>query len=470
MKRYILTFILAALCIANAVAQRKPAVPRNLDLSMPDSLPSATSSLDDEMEALDEVIEFPGNIRRGDNIVARGDSGSWLYNIQAKLDKACDAKLFETSQIGMCIYDLTDNQLVYAINPTHRMRPASSMKVVTAVTGLNYLGGDYQFTTRLYTTGSIVDSLHTLRGNVYVVGGMDPKLGATDLSAMAACLKNAGIDSIRGRIYMDVSMRKDEPMGWGWCWDDGYGPLTALMYDAHDTFAANWLSALKAVGIWVENVAISKATLPLKGVTLRLTRRHSIDDILKPMLKNSNNTYAESMFYNLAALSGKKNATRKEAESYVNQLITKFGYKTGNYQIADGSGVSLYDYVTPQLLVRFLRHAWSNTTIREHFYPALPIAGVDGTLASRMKTGKATGNVHAKTGTVNGVSSLTGYVKATNGHDLAFSIINMGIVSSSTGRQFQDKICEILASTKETPRPVAPEPAASADATSPTIQ
>ena len=62
------------------------------------------------------------------------------------------------------------------------------------------------------------------------------------------------------------------------------------------------------------------------------------------------------------------------------------------------------------------------------FYESLPIAGVDGTLQNRMKQTKARGNVHAKTGSVTGVSSLAGYVKAADGHQLAFVIINQNVL------------------------------------------
>ena len=77
-------------------------------------------------------------------------------------------------------------------------------------------------------------------------------------------------------------------------------------------------------------------------------------------------------------------------------------------------------------------------------YASMPIAGIDGTLDDRMRRGHAHGNVHAKTGTVTGVSALAGYCTAANGHKLCFSIINMGIRRSATGRRFQDRVCEAL--------------------------
>ena len=92
----------------------------------------------------------------------------------------------------------------------------------------------------------------------------------------------------------------------------------------------------------------------------------------------------------------------------------------------------------------FLRYAYANDLIYPHLITAMPIAGVDGTLEKRMRSGFAHTNVKAKTGTVTGVSALTGYCTSANGHLLCFSIINMGIRKADIGRNFQDHVCEAL--------------------------
>ena len=126
------------------------------------------------------------------------------------------------------------------------------------------------------------------------------------------------------------------------------------------------------------------------------------------------------------------------------RLLYRLGLDPVNYTIADGSGLSLYSYVTAEMLVKLLRFAYDNRSIYNHLYPALPIAGVDGTLENRMKTAPCRNNVHAKTGTVSGVSTLAGYCQASNGHDLCFAILNQGVIKASDGRAFQDRICEAL--------------------------
>ena len=116
-----------------------------------------------------------------------------------------------------------------------------------------------------------------------------------------------------------------------------------------------------------------------------------------------------------------------------------------NYNIVDGSGVSMYNYISPDLLVAYLKYAYTHKEIFEPFYEALPIAGVDGTLRYRMRKSNVFRNVHAKTGTVKGVSSLAGYVRSAKGDLLAFAIINQNVLSGRKARLFQDKVCEILA-------------------------
>ncbi|MBQ2301238.1 MAG: D-alanyl-D-alanine carboxypeptidase, partial [Bacteroidaceae bacterium] len=79
--------------------------------------------------------------------------------------------------------------------------------------------------------------------------------------------------------------------------------------------------------------------------------------------------------------------------------------------------------------------------IHKQLLTSLPISGFDGTLKKRMIGTPAEGNVRAKTGSVSGIASLAGYITASNGHVLAFAIINQGVAPLSTGRAFQDNIC-----------------------------
>jgi D-alanyl-D-alanine carboxypeptidase/D-alanyl-D-alanine-endopeptidase (penicillin-binding protein 4) len=90
--------------------------------------------------------------------------------------------------------------------------------------------------------------------------------------------------------------------------------------------------------------------------------------------------------------------------------------------VRDGSGLSRHDYVTPEALVRVLAAMRRDSAFRV-FYDALPVAGVDGTIAGRMKGTPAAGNVRAKTGTIDRARSLSGYVTTADGELLVFSML-----------------------------------------------
>ena len=377
------------------------------------------------------------------NTVAIEDTTTWTGKMQQRLDSLINLPLFETTQLGLYVYDLTADRDLACVNHRQRMRPASNQKVVTAISALHYLGSDYRFKTQMYLTGEITtDSI--LEGDICFVGYMDPILSRGEVYQMALALSKAGIDSIAGVIYLDLSFKDTKEWGWGWCWDDDLIPLHPLLVEKKDRFVSEILQDLSSVGI--QGASIDRVVqLPCPpSARLFCEATHTMEQVLDRMMKKSDNYYAESMFYQLAARNGRKHASRKDAASCINQLIREVGLSPSSYQIADGSGLSLYNYVSPELLVRLLRYAWNNESIRSYLYPSLPIAGVDGTLEKRMRKTAAEGNIHAKTGTVDGISSLSGYATSPEGHVLVFAIINQGVTKASVGRDFQDKVCELL--------------------------
>lgn len=359
--------------------------------------------------------------------------------LQDGLDSLLQDELLLTSQLGLCVYDLTDDTLLYAYQAKQRMRPASTEKLVTAVTALSELGSDYRFATRLFYTGEIRGRV--LHGDLYVVGGFDPCFGKEDLLSFGKALKKSDVDSITGRLYADVSMKDTLQWGWGWCWDDDMPVLTPLLYGKKNIFIRAFSEMLHGLGI--RYVFGGQARCPQNGVLLA-GRTRQLADVLHPMMKESDNLCAEALFYQLAARTGKPYASRKEAMYYIERLIGRLGYDPGKYIVADGSGVSLYNYLTPELEIAFLRYAYRDEAVFSPLYISLPIAGVDGTLKKRMRKGKAYGNVRAKTGTLEGVSTLAGYARSGNNHLLAFCIMNQGVERVAAAQDFQDKVCEWL--------------------------
>jgi D-alanyl-D-alanine carboxypeptidase/D-alanyl-D-alanine-endopeptidase (penicillin-binding protein 4) len=167
--------------------------------------------------------------------------------------------------------------------------------------------------------------------------------------------------------------------------------------------------------------------------------------VLQRALKKSDNLSAEALLRHLALLNGKsQGVSAADGIAVIERLISRIGLRPQDYSLVDGSGVSLYNYVSPELLLSFLKYAHAHPEIYRPLREALPIAGIDGTLAHRMQGKGVRGKVRAKTGTVTGVSSLVGYAEAANGHLLAFVIINQNVLRVKEARNFQDSVCAEL--------------------------
>lgn len=384
--------------------------------------------------------EKVGETLPADTLVRDSLSLKWPQSAVHGIDRLLEADMFQTSQVGLMVYDLTADSVIYRHNERQMMRPASTMKLVTAIAAIDRLGGSYQTKTELCYTGRIAD--RTLEGDIYCVGGMDPLFNADDMSAFVESIRKMGVDTIRGHLYADKSMKDYDLLGEGWCWDDDNPVLTPLIYGRKDQFMERFERELRESGLVVQAFA-STAVKPDTAFCI-CARYHTIDQILMRMMKESDNLYAESLFYQLAASGGARPASARHARQYIRRLIDKVGLHGQRYRIADGSGLSLYNYVTAELEVRLLRYAYRYQNIYIHLLPSLPKAGVDGTLEKRMHGTFTKDNVKAKTGTLTGVISLAGYCTAANGHQLCFAILNQGVMRASDARHFQDRVCEVL--------------------------
>lgn len=359
-------------------------------------------------------------------------------SLKKRVKELLDDEIFDRTLVGIYIYDLTDDRPVFMHNERQCMRPASNEKIVTAVTALRRLGTDYQLGTELYAKPAGEEGA----AHLWIRGGYDPLFGAEDMQAFMQKLQEIGVTKVDGAIGLDLTMKDSKQWGWGWCWDDDEVPLTPLLYDNRDKFVSELKTAMNEAGFeW--NGATRKDEVPDDAEQV-CRRTHTIDQLLLPMMKRSDNSMAEALFYQIAASDSIPRAGRKQAVRHVENLIRELDLDPAHYQIADGSGLSLYNYLSPELLGHLLRYAYNHEAIYNHLLPSMPVAGEDGTLRKRMKGTAAEGNVRAKTGTVEGVSTLSGYCTTAEGHLLCFSIMNQGIRRTSTGRNFQDRVCAAL--------------------------
>ena len=151
----------------------------------------------------------------------------WPQSLRHNLDRLAASSMFATSQLAMMVYDFSADSVLYALNERQLMRPASTMKLITAITAIDKLGGSYQFNTDLCYTGKVEQN--TLNGNIYCVGGFDPRFNSDDMRAFVEAIRKMGVDTIRGNIYADKSMKDDNLYGEGWCWDDDNPVLSPLL-------------------------------------------------------------------------------------------------------------------------------------------------------------------------------------------------------------------------------------------------
>jgi serine-type D-Ala-D-Ala carboxypeptidase/endopeptidase (penicillin-binding protein 4) len=172
-----------------------------------------------------------------------------------------------------------------------------------------------------------------------------------------------------------------------------------------------------------------------------------LSEIIKPLLKTSQNLYAETLVRTLG-LAMRREGSFAAGKEIVEENLTRMGIKKGTYVYADGSGLSRQNLLSPDLMLNILRFI-SQRECFQTFYDALAIASVDGTLEERMRGTKAANNVHAKTGAFASARAISGYVRTAEGEMLAFSIIcNNFLTQGQAVEAAQDAALDLLASFK----------------------
>ena len=178
-------------------------------------------------------------------------------------------------------------------------------------------------------------------------------------------------------------------------------------------------------------------------------REHRLDSVLTYMNLVSDNLSAENVLKTMAAeKTGTAGSAAAGAEE-VKRFLAGIGIDTARIVIADGSGVSRYNLTSAEALTTLLAAMRRRTDIYRTWYQTLPVAGVSGTMSGRMRGTRAQGNLRAKTGTLEGVSSLSGYVTTADGEELAFAILMQHFpLRAREYRRVQDRIGTFLAGLK----------------------
>lgn len=176
-------------------------------------------------------------------------------------------------------------------------------------------------------------------------------------------------------------------------------------------------------------------------IVARLTPPPLVRD-LRETAKVSQNLHAELLLRRLGRLSG--NGSIADGAAEVRRVLDRAGVPRRAADFSDGSGMSTYNRVSPRGVVAFLRWAamqpWGAA-----WRATLPIGGVDGTLARRFRGGPLEGRVFAKTGSLNQVSALAGYLVAKSGRTLAFALYANDIPEGAGAVKAMDAALEIVA-------------------------
>lgn len=180
------------------------------------------------------------------------------------------------------------------------------------------------------------------------------------------------------------------------------------------------------------------------GMTLIYTQHSpTLKEILKGLMKRSQNMYAETMV-RIMGLEKSGIGSFEEGKKVVEEVLTGFGIKPGTYAYVDGSGLTRYNYVSPDQIINILKGMRQNK-LWDVWIDLFPVAGVDGTLRTRMKGTSAEGNVKAKTGTISNVRGLSGYMTAENGEEIVFSfLVNGHLRSGLDTEKITDRVLEML--------------------------
>ncbi len=348
-----------------------------------------------------------------------------------------------------------------------RPRPlASNMKLFTTATALGRFGSQARLSTGVLSEGEI-DANGVLHGSLYLKGGGDPALGTpgfygrflgglgTNLFALKRQLRQAGLRAVTGRFYADDTVF-DRLRGVA---DSGYatspyiGPLSGLSLNsgyssssgssfASDPakVAARKLSrALRGAGVEIPT-AIALGATPSSAETLAVVHSPSIELLAEATNVPSNNFFAEMLIKGIGARFGAAGSTAAGAA-----VVESFARARGAaLRAVDGSGLTRSSASSPAAVVRFLR-AVHDEEIGDDFVQSLALAGREGTVADRMHGTAAYGRCRTKTGTLTGVSNLSGYCFNRSGKLAIFSILMGSVRDLGLAHVEQDQIAAEIA-------------------------
>lgn len=390
-----------------------------------------------------------------------------------RLTAAVDALLARQGGTS-CLTVSSAGRAIVARNAGEPLVPASLTKLVTAVAALEVLGPEHRFRTTVLAAGP----------DLHLVGGGDPLLGTasyaarfenqpqlrTPLEDLADAVVAAGVTSVEGRIVGDDGRydadRYPDPWPARFVTQDQSGPLSALsVNDAWAAFPPNPdtrvpdeapapdppAHAAAVLGLLLGERGVTVAggfasgPVPAGAVEVAALESAPLEEIVGQMLAESDNQTSELLLKELAVARGRPGTTADGVAVAV-EAVSALGVPFEGAALVDGSGLGAGNRTTCALVQTILDGA--------DLADDLAVAGETGTLSRRFVDSTVTGRLRAKTGTLNQVTALAGYLATTRGADVVFTyIVNLpaGSVVGEGELALQDELAATLAAYPEGP-------------------
>ena len=378
---------------------------------------------------------------------------------------------FRGAHWGICVASPENDAVIFSLNIDKCFIPASTIKLLTSAAALDSFGPDYQFETT-FSAANELDSSGTLWGDLVIRGSGDPSFSKRQngnhlpvaFLQIADSLSRRGLKRLCGHLNGDARAWQREPICPSWeigdvgeDWLPVPGALSLGKQDMSESsdlfivqetmlgsagpnptifFLSEFREALLNAGISIPGCS-SPNDMRGEPLLLYVHQSEPLCDMIKRMNTESDNFTAEQLGY---ALGG---GSRLRGLEIIRTFLGKAGIDTSQIELADASGLSRKNFVTPRQIVRLL------TTMHRHRFGSCYIESLAGMGEGTLEERKLA-NVRAKTGTLGNVSALSGYLSAPSGNTFAFSIIcNHFLGDVDEVRHAQDDICELLAEHAE---------------------
>ena len=376
------------------------------------------------------------------------------------------------------VVDPLSGDVLFSRNDDVGVAPASVLKLVTAAAAMTTLGPDTRFETRVVTgvePGVVVlvgggdatlSSLGAGAESVYQGAPKISDLAAQTVASLAATLPEDERVTIT-EVVVDVSLW-DSSDQWDSSWASdarakGFiSQVTPLQVDgdrqnpvatvsrrsdnAADRAARAFVDALRAAGNTARFVTVSTGTADPGATVLATVQSQPVSVLVNYMVKESDNTLSEMLARHVSLAVG-LGATAESLNQALAGTLASRGLPLEEISIRDGSGLSNLNRVEPRYVARLLTEIYRSEGTLQRVREGLAVAGADGSLRDRFTgaNASASGRVFAKTGSIQGVRSLAGFVSAADGSDLAFAFFSMGEVGDPTKTAIETAVTGVYA-------------------------